>query len=184
MTTQRVSSIQQSDTVLGDFFFHVILTLKKVPTRSRSSFSTRSLYLNADQPVDNRLTPDETHSGTLENSAKPENAEIQGVRLSSFQKLEKKVAETRWADDRVSLVKTNLREEYWYVQRDTDEGPRVEYVMHGYDNPTTMNRLVPKCQKELNARNRRSDLREERAAVAALTIITEDSGLKRSLQCR
>ena len=82
----------------------------------------------------------------------------------------------------MSIVRTNLREEYWYVQRDTDEGPRVGYVMHGYDNPTTMNRSVPKYQKELNARNRRRDLREERAA--ALTIVTEDSGLKRSLQRR
>jgi hypothetical protein len=47
------------------------------------------------------------------------------------------------------FLKTNLRVEYWYVQINIDEDPRVVYVMHVYDNQPKMKRLVPKYRKEL-----------------------------------
>lgn len=47
------------------------------------------------------------------------------------------------------IRKTHLREEYWYVQIDTGEDQRVEYVMHGFDSQLKMQKSVPKYPYEL-----------------------------------
>ena len=47
------------------------------------------------------------------------------------------------------IRKTHLREEYWYVQINTDGDQLVGYVMHEFDSQLKMQKSVPKYPYEL-----------------------------------
>ena len=151
MTTQRVSSVKKSNTVLGDFFFHMVLSLKEERDRWRLTPRTSITQLPECRSASWRSI--DAISGWQRNVARRCEARARWNSMCVIDGLpgakEREWPRKRGAAERVSIVQTNLRVEYWCVQRDTDEGPRVGFVRHGYDNQTMRNRSVPKYHNEL-----------------------------------